>query len=386
MENKGFYGEYGGQFVPETLIPALNQLEQYFFKLIKDKEFNLKLENLLNSYAGRPTPVYKTENLSQKLGLNLFLKREDLLHTGAHKINNTLGQALMAVHMGKERIIAETGAGQHGVATATTAALLNLKCTVYMGAVDMERQKPNVERMQLLGADIVKVESGSKTLKDATNMALQDYVTNVENTHYVIGSVVGPYPFPEIVSYFQKIIGVEARDYFDNLGFLPDVVVASVGGGSNAIGIFQGFLNEKEVQLIGIEAGGISDKPGKHARTIGLGRQGILHGCVTKLLQDDNHQVMDVHSISAGLDYPGVGPEHSYLSDSGRVTYEFVRDKEVIKAVKMLAKEEGIIAALESSHAVSYIIENKEKFQNKNILANLSGRGDKDMETIGRYL
>jgi len=386
MENKGFYGAYGGQFVPETLIPALDQLEKCFCELKNNKEFNLKLSSLLNMYAGRPTPVYKAENLTEKLGLKLFFKREDLLHTGAHKINNTLGQALMAVFMGKERIIAETGAGQHGVATATVAALLNLKCTVYMGAVDMERQKPNVERMELLGAEIIKVESGSKTLKDATNIALQDYVTNVENTHYVIGSVVGPYPFPEIVSYFQKVIGEEARKHFDNLGFLPDLVVASVGGGSNAIGIFQGFLEDRQVKLIGVEAGGMSDKKGEHARTIGLGRQGILHGCLTKLLQDDNHQVMEVHSISAGLDYPRVGPEHSFLADSGRVNYEFVRDEEVINAVKHLAREEGIIAALESSHAVAYVIENKEELKGQNILVNLSGRGDKDMLTIGRYL
>jgi len=386
MKIKGFYGDYGGQFVPETLIPALDQLEKCFKEIKTDKKFNERLNKLLGEYAGRPTPVYLAENLTKKLGFQLFFKREDLLHTGAHKINNTLGQALMAVFMGKNRIIAETGAGQHGVATATAAALLNLKCTVYMGAVDMERQKPNVERMAILGAKIVKVESGSKTLKDATNEALQDYVTNVENTHYVIGSVVGPYPFPEIVSYFQKVIGEETRQYFDKLGFLPDVVVAAVGGGSNAIGIFQGFLIDKEVKLIGVEAGGISDKNGEHARTIGLGRQGILHGCLTKLLQDDNHQVMEVHSISAGLDYPGVGPEHSYLADSGRVSYEFVRDEEVMSAVKLVAREEGIIAALESSHAIGYVIENKDKFKGKNVLVNLSGRGDKDMLTIGKFL
>jgi tryptophan synthase beta chain len=383
---KGFFGEYGGQFVPETLIPALDILEESFFKFKKDRNFNNKLSVLLNTYAGRPTPVYKAENLSKIFGFNLYLKREDLLHTGAHKINNTLGQGLLAKAMGKTRVIAETGAGQHGVATATAAALLNLECTVYMGAVDMERQKPNVERMKMLGAKVVKVENGSKTLKDATNAALQDYVTNVVNTHYIIGSVVGPYPFPEIVAYFQQVIGQEAKAFFEKEKIKLDIVVAPVGGGSNAIGIFKAFLDNPKIKLIGVEAGGFGEKEGEHARTIGLGRDGILHGCLTKLLQNNNHQVMEVHSISAGLDYPGVGPEHAFLEKTGKVEYCFATDKQTVNAALLIAKKEGIIAALESSHALAYVMENKEKFQGKTVLVNLSGRGDKDMQTIARYL
>ncbi len=378
---KGFYGNYGGQFVPETLIPAIEELEKNFLKLKDDAEFQKKLTCYLNQYAGRPTPVYYAKNLSRKYGITIYFKREDLLHTGAHKINNTIGQALLTKSMGKKRVIAETGAGQHGVATATVAALLNLKCTVYMGSIDMRRQLPNVQRMRLLGAEVREVSEGSKTLKDATNFALKDWVTNVEDTHYIIGSAVGPHPFPEIVAFFQSIIGKECVEHFKKEGFMPDTVVACIGGGSNAIGIFRSFLNES-IELIGVEAGGISDEQGQHARTIGMGKPGILHGSLSYLLQTDNSQVTPVHSISAGLDYPGVGPEHSYLNDLKRVEYKYVRDDEAISAFKEVSKTEGIIPALESSHAIAYVLKNNIKFKNKKVLINLSGRGDKDMEII----
>lgn len=382
MDKKMFFGEYGGQFVPETLIPALDELEYWYKKLKNDDKFKSELDTLLRSYAGRPTPVYKAENLSGECGCEIYLKREDLMHTGAHKVNNTLGQALVTKYMGKNRVIAETGAGQHGVATATAAALFGMECTVFMGEVDACRQEPNVKRMQLLGAEVVRVQDGQRTLKDATNAALREWVASVENTHYIIGSIVGPYPFPEMVAYFQSVIGIEANAQCKELGFDPDCVVACVGGGSNAIGIFQGFLDNPEVEIFGVEAGGVSDKDGEHARTIGMGKPGILHGAFSYLVQTPQFQVADVHSISAGLDYPGIGPAHSALNDSGRVTYGYVRDDEALNAFKMLTRKEGIIPALESSHALAYVIENKEQFKGKKVLINLSGRGDKDMAAI----
>ncbi len=382
---KGFYGSYGGQFVAETLIPALDNLENVFFKLKEDDEFNKKVNYYLQNYAGRPTPVYFAENLSKKYGIEIYLKREDLLHTGAHKINNTIGQGLIAKYSGKKRVIAETGAGQHGLATATVAALLGLKCTIYMGSIDIKRQQPNVKKMKLLGAEVIEVTEGSQTLKDATNHALKDWVTNVENTHYIIGSVVGPYPFPEIVAHFQSVIGTEALDFFKNGNIMPDYVIACVGGGSNAIGIFRAFLNEN-VKLIGVEAGGVSDKDGGNAKTLNLGRPGILHGALSYLLQDKNCQVLPVHSISAGLDYPGVGPEHSFLKDSGRVEYVSVKDKDALYAFRELSVSEGIIPALESSHALAYLLVNRDLFRNSKVLINLSGRGDKDFIIVQNIL
>ncbi|KAA0257090.1 tryptophan synthase subunit beta [Deferribacter autotrophicus] len=379
---KLFYGEFGGQFVAETLIPALDELEKAFLKIKNDKRFKEELDDLLKNYAGRPTPVYFAKNLSKKYGVNIYLKREDLLHTGAHKINNTLGQALLAKYIGKSRVIAETGAGQHGVATATACALLNLECTVYMGSVDAKRQAVNVERMRMLGAEVRVVDEGSKTLKDAVSAALRDWVSSVDNTHYLIGSAVGPYPFPEIVAHFQSVIGNEAKEYFFTKGVMPDVVVACVGGGSNAIGIFRGFVDDKDVELIGVEAGGISDEPGNHAMSIGKGKKGIFQGSLSYVIQTDEGQIARVHSISAGLDYPGVGPEHAYLKEIGRVKYECVRDEEALKAFFELTRNEGILPALESSHAVAYVLKNCEKFKGKNVLINLSGRGDKDLHII----
>jgi len=380
----GFFGEYGGQFVPETLVPALYNLGKEFLRLKKDRKFNKKLSGYLRDYAGRPTPVYFAGNLSEKYSINIYFKREDLLHTGAHKINNTLGQALLAKYMGRTRIIAETGAGQHGLATATAAALLGLKCVIYMGAVDVSRQSVNVKKMQTLGAEVRIVREGSQTLKEAINAALRDWVANIVDTHYLLGSAVGPHPFPSIVAYFQSVIGREARAEFKKMGFLPDAVVACVGGGSNAIGIFQVFLNDSS-ELVGVEAGGTGDMPGQHARTIGLGKPGILHGALSYLLQDKDFQVSDVHSVSAGLDYPGVGPEHSFLKDSGRVKYEYVRDSEAVSAFYELSRLEGIIPALEPSHAIAYVLKNKKRFRRKTVLINLSGRGDKDLDIVFNY-
>lgn len=377
----GYYGRFGGRFVSETLIPALSQLEEAFTAFKRDEAFCRRFRKILSEYAGRPTPVTFASNFSKAYGLNLYLKREDLLHTGAHKINNTIGQGLLAKFMGKRRVIAETGAGQHGVATATAAALLGLECTVYMGSLDAERQRINVERMKLLGAEVRVVEEGSRTLKDAINAALRDWVRNVRDTHYLIGSVVGPYPFPEVVAHFQSVIGEEAREQFEAMGFMPDVVVACVGGGSNAIGIFRGFVNE-ETELVGVEAGGLSDEPGRHARTLGLGRPGILHGAFSYLLYDEHGNITDVHSISAGLDYPGVGPEHSFLKESGRVRYEHCRDEDALFAFKELSRLEGIIPALESAHALGYVVKNSPQMSGKNVLVNLSGRGDKDLSIV----
>ncbi len=379
---KGYYGEYGGQFVAETLIGALDELEEAFKRFKKDRYARKELDDLLKNYAGRPTPLYYAKNLSDYLGCEVYLKREDLLHSGAHKLNNTLGQAILTKFMNKKRIIAETGAGQHGVATATAAALLGIECVVYMGKVDAERQRPNLLRMRLLGADVRIVEKGSMTLKSAINETLRDWVRNVQNTHYILGSVVGPYPFPEIVAYFQSVIGKEARkQILKQAKRLPDCVVACVGGGSNAIGIFKGFLKD-DVELIGVEAGGESLELGKHSATLTMGRPGILHGALSYLLQDEFGQVAKVHSISAGLDYPGVGPEHSYLKDKGRVKYGVCFDNEALEGFKVLSRLEGIIPALESAHAVGYVVKNRDYFKDKTVIINVSGRGDKDLGII----
>jgi tryptophan synthase beta chain len=380
---KKYYGQYGGQFVPETLIPALDELENAYGRFRKDREYQEQLDALLEDFAGRPTPLFFAKRLSEELGFEVWLKREDLLHTGAHKINNTLGQIMLARFMGKKRIIAETGAGQHGVATATVCALFGLECVVYMGETDVERQSMNVERMRLLGTTVVPVTKGSATLKSAINEALRDWVKNVQTTHYLIGSVVGPHPFPSIVARFQSVIGKEARrQILKKTGKLPDYVIACVGGGSNAIGIFKGFVSDKSVDLIGIEAGGISLDLGRHAATLTKGKPGILHGTISYLLQDQFGQVADVHSVSAGLDYPGVGPEHSYLKDRGRVSYDVCYDKEALEAFALLSRLEGILPALESSHALGYLVTHKDQFAGKKVVLCLSGRGDKDMDIV----
>lgn len=381
-DNNGYFGNYGGRFVPETLINALIELEDAYKHFLQDISMQQELNELLHHYAGRPTPLYFARRLSEQTGIVLYLKREDLLHTGAHKLNNTLGQALLTRFMGKKRIIAETGAGQHGVATATVAALLGLECTVYMGAVDIERQMPNVKRMKLLGAEVVPVTSGSKTLKDAINEALRDWVRNVRTTHYLLGSVSGPHPFPMIVRDFQKVIGNEALQQFKTFtGKLPEYCVACVGGGSNAAGFFHAFINTS-TQCIGVEAGGKGLYPGGHCASLTLGKPGILHGALSYLLQNDDGQVMDVHSISAGLDYPSVGPEHSFWKDSNKVMYTTCSDKQALDACITLTRTEGIIPALESSHALGYVLENRDSFAGTSVIINLSGRGDKDLDTI----
>jgi tryptophan synthase beta chain len=380
---KAYFGDYGGQFVPETLIPALDELEEAYGHFKTNKAHQKELSTLLNDFAGRPTPLYLSKNLSDRLSCAVYLKREDLLHTGAHKINNTLGQIMLARFMGKSRIIAETGAGQHGVATATACSLLNMECHVYMGKTDVERQAINVERMRMLGAEVIPVTKGSGTLKSAINEAFRDWVRNVRTTHYLLGSVVGPHPFPTIVADFQSVIGREARKQILHCtGRLPDYVVACVGGGSNAMGIFKGFLRDAGVQLVGVEAGGTDLELGHHSATLTRGQPGILHGAISYLLQDEAGQVADVHSISAGLDYSGVGPEHSYLKDKGRVDYEVCFDEEALSAFRLLCRTEGILPALESSHALGYLIREKDRFTGKTVIVNLSGRGDKDMEIV----
>ena len=380
---KRYYGPYGGQFVPEILIPALDELEEAYRQFRKNSGYQKDLNLLLRDFAGRPTPLYLAKRLSNELRCEVWLKREDLLHTGAHKINNTLGQIMLARFMGKKRIIAETGAGQHGVATATVCALLGLECVVYMGQTDVDRQSINVERMKLLGAVVVPVKKGSGTLKSAINEALRDWVTNVQTTYYLIGSVVGPHPFPSVVADFQSVIGREARSQFlHRNGALPDHVIACVGGGSNAIGMFKAFVPDKAVKLTGIEAGGTSLELGHHAATLTKGSPGILHGAISYLLQDLCGQVADVHSVSAGLDYPAVGPEHAFLKDSGRVNYDVCYDNEALQAFGMLSRLEGILPALESSHAIGYVIAHKKKFRGKKIVICLSGRGDKDIEIV----
>ena len=384
-DSNGRFGDYGGQFVPETLIPAIQQLTDAYATMSKDQSFGKELADLGTHYTGRPTPLYYAERLTQQVrGARIYLKREDLAHTGAHKINNALGQALLAKKMGKHRIVAETGAGQHGVATATVCAMMGLQCIVYMGTEDMRRQEPNVYRMRMLNADVRAVDSGTKTLKDAINEAIRDWVTNVDSTHYLIGSVVGPHPYPVMVRDFQSIIGTEARRQMLELTErLPSYVVASVGGGSNAIGIFHAFRDD-DVNLIGIEAGGEGMASEKHAATLSRGRPGVLHGSFSYLLQDANGQIQPTHSVSAGLDYPGVGPEHSFLKDTGRAHYMNVTDDRAIAAFKQLCAMEGIIPALESSHAIAYVLDTlaSSLSPEQTVLINLSGRGDKDLQTV----
>ena len=388
-DHAGRYGIFGGQYVPETLIPALNELELEYEKIKQDLDFQQNLSNMLKTFVGRPTELYFAQNLTEKLsGAQIYLKREDLAHTGAHKINNALGQGLLAKKMGKNRIIAETGAGQHGVATATVCAKLGLDCVVYMGEEDIRRQALNVSRMKLLGAEVVSVDSGSKTLKDAINEAIRDWVTNVQTTHYLIGSAVGPHPYPMIVRDFQRIIGKESRSQLLGLiGKLPEYVVACVGGGSNAIGLFYDFISDEKVKLIGVEAGGEGIFTGKHSSTISAGKVGVLHGSMSYLIQNDDGQIIETHSISAGLDYPGVGPEHSWLKDIERAEYVSVSDTEALKGFELICETEGIIPALEPAHAVHYVSQLAPTLSDNDvILLGMSGRGDKDMETVAQAL
>ncbi|MCS7281685.1 MAG: tryptophan synthase subunit beta [Desulfobacterota bacterium] len=383
MGKKGYYGNFGGRFVPETLMPALYELEEVLKAAKKDTSFKRELHSYQREYIGRPTPLYYARNASEKLGFKLYLKREDLCHTGAHKILNALGQALLAKRMNKKRIIAETGAGQHGVACATAASLLALDCVIYMGEDDVKRQRINVMRMEMLGAKVQPVKSGTRTLKDAINEALRDWVTNVRTTHYVLGTVFGPYPYPELVKYFVSAIGREAkRQILKREGRLPDVVVACVGGGSNAMGIFLPFLKMKDVMLIGVEAGGEGISTNKHAARFQKGRIGIFQGSKSYVLQDEWGQILDTYSIAPGLDYASVGPEHSFLFESGRVQYTYAEDEEVIEAYLFLSREEGILPALESSHALAFLMKNRKEFKDKIVLVNLSGRGDKDLTTV----
>jgi len=386
---RGYFGSFGGRFVPETLMYALEELEEEYQKVKEDSSFWQEFEYYLREFASRPTPLYFAKNLTEYAGgAKIYIKREDLLHTGAHKINNTLGQALLAKRMGKNRIIAETGAGQHGVATATACALLGLECVVYMGEEDAQRQRLNVFRMKLLGAEVRVVKSGSRTLKDAINEALRDWVANVETTHYIIGSVVGPHPFPMMVRDFQSVIGKEAKgQILEKEGKLPKAVVACVGGGSNAMGIFYPFVEDEGVRLVGVEAGGLGLETGKHSASINAGRVGVLHGMKSFFLQDEEGQILTTHSISAGLDYPGVGPEHAYLFESGRAEYVYATDQEALEGFKLLSRLEGIIPALEPAHAVLKVVEIASKLSKEDIVIfNLSGRGDKDMETVMKHL
>ena len=392
----GRFGRFGGRYVPEALIPALEELDEARLKAAVDDDFTAELARLHRTYTGRPSIITEVPRFAEHCGgVRVILKREDLNHTGSHKINNVLAQALLTVRMGKKRVIAETGAGQHGVATATAAALLGLDCTIYMGKVDTERQALNVARMKMLGAEVVAVEHGSATLKDAINEALRDWVTNVDTTHYLIGTVTGPHPFPEMVRDFHKIIGEEAREQVEDLtGRLPDAVIACVGGGSNAMGIFHAFIPEEDVRLIGIEAGGEGIESGRHAARFASASPGVLHGAMSYLMQDDDGQTVESHSISAGLDYPSVGPEHSFLRDSGRAEYRYATDADVMAAFELLCRTEGIIPALESAHALAGTIEvgreieaelGRDKAGEQVLLVNLSGRGDKDMHTAAAY-
>ncbi|MFA5125431.1 MAG: tryptophan synthase subunit beta [archaeon] len=380
-QNETKFGKFGGMFVPEMMVPAQKELYEAFNKYANTKEFKEELNYLLKEFAGRPTPLYYAKNMSNELGFKIYLKREDLLHSGAHKINNTLGQALLAKKMGKKEIIAETGAGQHGVATAIVGALLKIPTKVFMGEVDVERQKLNVYRMKLFGAEVIPVTSGSRTLKDAVNEALRYYLANVETCYYLIGSVVGPHPYPKIVQHFQKIIGKETKEQIlEKEKKSPTAIIACVGGGSNSIGIFDAFLKDKEVQLIGVEAGGNGIK---HGKTLGEGTIGIFQGSKSYVLQTKDGQIEEAHSISAGLDYPGVGPMHSYLKESKRATYVSATDNEAVQALKYLSKMEGILPALESAHAIAYVLKNKNKFKKEDIVVIcLSGRGDKDVNQL----
>ena len=384
----GKFGTFGGKYVPETLMPVVDELEEKYNEIKEDEEFNKRLSKLLQDYAGRSTPIYFAENLSKKYGGKIYFKREDLLHGGAHKINNSIGQALLAKAMGKKRIIAETGAGQHGVATAMACALLDLKCEIYMGSNDVERQSPNVFRMKLLGAKVHSVKSGSQTLKDAINEAIRDWVTNVESTYYLIGSVVGPHTYPMIVRDFQSVIGKEIKEQFPKITSqqVPDVIIACVGGGSNAIGTFYPFLDD-ECKLVGVEAGGLGIDKGKHSSTLSAGSEGVLDGARSYLLQDEDGQIQETHSISAGLDYPGVGPEHSFLKSQDRVEYVSIKDEEAVNAFVEMSKLEGIIPALETSHAIAEAIKRAQELGDKqSILVTLSGRGDKDTPIIAKHL
>jgi tryptophan synthase beta chain len=383
---RGRFGRFGGRYVPEILIPALDELASAWSELRHDAAFRGELDALLRDYVGRPSPVTLASRLSDALGYRIWLKREDLNHTGAHKINNTLGQVLLARRLGKRRIIAETGAGMHGVATATASALFGLPCVVYMGEEDTVRQAPNVARMQLLGTEVVTVTSGSRTLKDAMNEAMRDWAASVRETHYVIGSVAGPHPFPVLVREFQRVIGEEARSQLREVeGRDPDAVVACVGGGSNAMGIFAPFVGTPDVRLIGVEAGGRGDGPGEHCRSLTLGEPGVLHGSLSYLLQDEDGQVLPTHSISAGLDYPGVGPEHSYLKESGRAVYVAATDAQALEGFQALARNEGILPALEPAHAVGWLL-TRPLPDGSLVVVNVSGRGDKDLETVRRAL
>ena len=382
VDKEGFYGEYGGAYIPELLHPNVEELKLKYLDLIQSPSFQKEFKSLLKDYVGRPSPLYFSERLSEKYGFQIYLKREDLNHTGAHKINNTLGQILLAEKLGKKRIIAETGAGQHGVATATVCALKGLECIVYMGAKDIERQKPNVERMKMLGAKVVPVHSGSKTLKDATNEAIRDWINHPEETHYIIGSVVGPHPYPDMVAIFQSVISEEIKNQMKGN---PDYIIACVGGGSNAMGAYYHFLDDKEVKLIGVEAAGEGVNTNKTAATIALGKPGVLHASYSYLIQDEDGQIVEPHSISAGLDYPGIGPAHSFYNDVKRVKYVSITDEEALEAGLELSKIEGIIPALESAHALAYLKYLKAK-PNDRVIINLSGRGDKDLNTYINYL
>ncbi len=384
MNKKAYFGEFGGSFVSELLVPALRELEQAFDACLKDEKFQKEYFYLLKDFAGRPSPLTLCQNIVSNPKVKLYLKREDLIHGGAHKTNQALGQALLAKKMGKKRIIAETGAGQHGVATAIACALLDLKCVIFMGAKDIKRQEMNVFRMRLLGAEIREVHSGSATLKDAVNEALRDWASSYKDTHYLLGTAAGPHPYPTMVKTFQKMIGDEVKSQIlEKENRLPDYVIACVGGGSNAIGVFSAFLNDKEVQLIGVEPAGLGLETNKHGATLNKGRVGILHGNKTYLLQDDEGQITESHSISAGLDYPGVGPEHSYLKESKRAIYESASDLEALEAFRLLCQKEGIIPALESAHALAYALKLAQKCEEESIIVvNLSGRGDKDLSTV----
>lgn len=381
---KGYFGEFGGQFVPELLVPPLTELEQAMQEIMDQQEFKNDLKQIFADFVGRPTPISKCANLSRDLGFELWLKREDMAHTGAHKINNTAGQALLARHMGKACLLAETGAGQHGVATATAAAALGLECTVFMGALDVQRQSHNVRRMELLGAKVQPVESGTRTLKDAINAALRYWIAHQQDTHYCLGSAVGPHPFPLLVRRLQSVIGEECKKQFmDRTGRLPDMVVACVGGGSNAIGIFHPFIQDREVELVGVEAGGQGTPGCCHSATLNKGSSGVLHGTYTYLLQTGDGQIMPSHSVAPGLDYPGVGPEHAFFKDSGRARYDVVYDEQALDAFYLLCRKEGIIPALESSHAVAWVLANKNSIRPGSVvLVNLSGRGDKDLDIV----
>lgn len=386
MNAKAYFGKFGGQFVPETVMSALIELEEAYEKIAKSDEFKSELNGLLKDYVGRPSPLYHAKRLSEHYGHDIYLKREDLNHTGAHKINNALAQALLAKKMGKTKIMAETGAGQHGVATATAAALLGLECDVYMGECDTKRQALNVYKMELLGANVVPISDGLGTLKEATTAAIQAWVNEIESRFYVIGSAVGPHPYPKIVRDFQTVIGSEAKVQLEEIGVKPDYIIACVGGGSNAIGIFSAFIDDPSVNIIGIEAAGLGIETKYHAATLTKGNEGIIHGMKTIVLQDEFGMILPVHSISAGLDYPGVGPEHAHLQDIGRVSYYAVSDDECINALKLLSKLEGIIPAIESSHALAYLDKLCPTLQKRsNIVINVSGRGDKDMHTIMDY-